>query len=53
MPSGNILTATDALNRLINGIDKTTLETELIASGWTCHSLAIEQLAQQPLALTS
>jgi len=35
MPSGNILTAIDALNQLINGIDKTTLETELIASGWT------------------
>lgn len=35
MPSGNILTAADVLNLLINGIDKTTLETELIASGWT------------------
>ncbi len=35
MPSGNILTATDVLNLLVSGIDKTTLETELTASGWT------------------
>ena len=34
MPSGKIVTAIDALNLLINGINKTTLETELIASGW-------------------
>jgi len=35
MSSGNILTAIDVLNQLVNGIDKTTLETELITSGWT------------------
>jgi len=29
MPSGNIITASDVLNFLITGIDKTTLETEL------------------------
>jgi hypothetical protein len=34
MPSGNILTATDVLNLLVSGIDKTTLETELTASAW-------------------
>ncbi len=34
MPSGNIITASDVLNFLITGIDKTTLATELTASGW-------------------
>ncbi|MCT7969814.1 hypothetical protein NG799_26215 [Laspinema sp. D1] len=35
MPSGNILTAIDVLNLLGKGIDKTTLEITLTASGWT------------------
>lgn len=35
MPSSSILTATDVLNLLVSGIDKTTLETELTISGWT------------------
>lgn len=35
MRSGNTLTATDVLNLLVGGIDKTALETELAASGWT------------------
>ncbi|MEH2268978.1 MAG: hypothetical protein V7K68_11165 [Nostoc sp.] len=34
MPSGNILTATDIINLIVGGIDKTTLETELTASNW-------------------
>ena len=34
MSSGSILTVTDVLNFLVSGIDKTTLETELTASGW-------------------
>ena len=35
MPSGRILTAIDVLQLLVQGIDKATLENELIASSWT------------------
>jgi len=35
MPSGRLVTALDVLTLLIEGVDKTTLETELIASAWT------------------
>ncbi|NET91481.1 MAG: hypothetical protein F6K45_25945 [Kamptonema sp. SIO1D9] len=35
MSSGNILTAIDVLNLLVKGINKTTLEAEFTASGWT------------------
>jgi len=34
MSSGNILSAIDVLNLLVSGIDKTTLETQLIADRW-------------------
>lgn len=35
MSSGTIKTAIDVLNLLVSGIDRTTLETEFINSGWT------------------
>jgi len=34
MSLGNILSAIDVLNLLVSGIDKTTLETQLIADRW-------------------
>lgn len=35
MPSSQILTAADVLNLLVSGIEKTSLEAKLTASGWT------------------
>lgn len=35
MPPSNILTATDVINLLVSGINKTTLESQLAVSGWT------------------
>ncbi|MGL5061983.1 MAG: hypothetical protein ACRC62_18585 [Microcoleus sp.] len=49
MSSGNILTVTDVLNLLVSGIDKTTLETELTASGWISTPARGGAPGEQPL----
>jgi hypothetical protein len=38
MSSGNIISATDIINLIVGGIDKTTLETKLTASNWISTS---------------